>query len=65
MPLLGEAYHADKKNSWFLPALYESFTQCQWVESDDVTDPKDRAYWYKGGPSPPPESSMGRRAWLK
>ncbi|EKG16606.1 Fatty acid desaturase type 1 [Macrophomina phaseolina MS6] len=62
MPLLGEAYHQDKQR-YFIPALWESFTNCQWIEADDTADPKERAYWYKGGPSPPPESSMGKRSW--
>ncbi|KAK7699012.1 hypothetical protein SLS57_012484 [Botryosphaeria dothidea] len=63
MPLLGKAYHADKQRA-FLPAIWESFTRCQWVEPDEAVDPKDRAYWYRGGPSPPPESRMGKKSWL-
>lgn len=60
IPLLGSAYHSEKNrnnsnnNSWFLFALYESFTECQWIEPDDAADPKDRSYWFKAGPCPPP-----------
>lgn len=61
MPLLGDAYHSDKQRR-FLPSLWEAFTQCQYVVPDDETkDPKDRAMWYKGGPSPPIEVTMIRK----
>ncbi|CAD6592294.1 MAG: hypothetical protein ASARMPREDX12_005966 [Alectoria sarmentosa] len=60
MPLLGESYHEDKKrNFWAL--IWESFTQCQYVEPDDPNaKPADRAMYYKAGPSPPIEITMGR-----
>ena len=58
IPLLGKHYYADKSRS-FLPALWESFTQCQWVEAEDETvTPEERVMWYKGGPSPPPAFKM-------
>ncbi len=60
MPLLGDAYHADKKRS-FWGCIWESFTQCQYViPSDPAAKPENRAMYYKGGPSPPIEVSMGR-----
>ena len=41
--------------------MWESFTQCQYVVPDNpAAKPEDRAMWYKGGPSPPIEISMGR-----
>ena len=58
IPLLGKYYYSDKSRS-FLPALWESFTQCQWVEAEDETViPEERIMWYKGGPSPPPVFKM-------
>ena len=58
IPLLGDAYHSDKQRK-FLPSLWEAFTRCQWVEPDDPKkEPKDRAMWYKAGPSPPVEAAM-------
>ncbi|KAF2138622.1 uncharacterized protein K452DRAFT_311544 [Aplosporella prunicola CBS 121167] len=63
IPLLGELCHQDKQRN-FLPALWESFTKCQWIDADNVAKSKERAFWYKGGSSPPPESSMGKRGWL-
>ncbi|MCJ1246811.1 hypothetical protein MMC30_004020 [Trapelia coarctata] len=58
LPLLGKHYHSDKNRS-FLPALWESFTQCQWVEPDDESaKPENRTMWFKGGPSPPPALGM-------
>lgn len=63
IPLLGASYHSDKQRA-FLPGLWESFTRCQWVELDDpAAKPTERAMRYKGGPSPPPETSMGKRSW--
>ena len=67
MPLLGDAYHADKRRS-FWGCIWESFTQCQYVvPSDPAAKPENRAMYYKGGPSPPIEISMGRselKIWL-
>ncbi|KAL9123710.1 MAG: hypothetical protein Q9217_006886 [Psora testacea] len=61
IPLLGDAYHSDKHRK-FLPSLWESFTRCQWVEPDDASkQPKDRAMWYKAGPSPPVEAMMTKK----
>ncbi|TGO51453.1 hypothetical protein BCON_0161g00260 [Botryotinia convoluta] len=62
-PLMGNDYHAEQDGK-FMRSLWESSTQCQWVEGDAVKNPKDRALWYHGGPSPPPEVNMGRRAWV-
>lgn len=60
IPLLGDAYHADKKRS-FWGCIWESFTQCQYVVPDDPTaKPENRAMYYRSGPSPPIEISMGR-----
>lgn len=60
IPFLGDAYHADKKRS-FWSCLWESFTRCQYVVPDDSTaKPENRAMYYKGGPAPPIELSMGR-----
>lgn len=60
MPLLGDSYHADKQRS-FWGCIWESFTQCQYVVPDDLAaKPEHRAMYYKGGPSPPVEISMGR-----
>jgi hypothetical protein len=61
-PLLGEKYHEDRGN--FNAAMWESFHKCQWVKADDVEDEKERAYWFKAGPIPPPESDMKKRAWI-
>jgi hypothetical protein len=44
--------------------MWESFHKCQWVKADDVEDEKHRAYWFKAGPIPPPESDMRKRAWI-
>ncbi|MCJ1463068.1 hypothetical protein MMC07_001673 [Pseudocyphellaria aurata] len=64
IPLLGASYHSDKQRA-FLPGLWESFTKCQWVEPDDpAAEPEERKMRYKGGPSPPPESSMGKKSWV-
>ena len=63
MPLLGKDYHSDKKRA-FVPGLYESFTQCQWVEPDKPdAKPADRMLWYKAGPSPRIETSMTSKGW--
>ncbi|MCJ1270830.1 hypothetical protein MMC22_010727 [Lobaria immixta] len=63
IPLLGASYHSDKQRA-FLPGLWEAFTQCQWVEADDAAvEPAQRTMRYKGGPSPPPETSMGKKQW--
>lgn len=59
-PLLGEAYHEDKQRA-FLPSLWESFTQCQWVAPDDAEDPKNRAMWYRDGKLPPPEFGIAKK----
>ncbi|KAK4692523.1 hypothetical protein P7C71_g4701, partial [Lecanoromycetidae sp. Uapishka_2] len=60
MPLLGDSYHEDKERSFWY-CMWESFTQCQYVVPDDPTaKPENRAMYYKGGPSPPIEISMGR-----
>lgn len=37
IPLLGDAYHTDKQRA-FLPALWESFVECQWVEAGGDVD---------------------------
>jgi bifunctional Delta-12/omega-3 fatty acid desaturase len=59
MPLLGESYHADKQRSFWI-CMWESFTQCQYVESDDpAAKPENRAMWYKGGPMPNVELIWG------
>ncbi|ORY05712.1 delta-12 fatty acid desaturas-like protein [Clohesyomyces aquaticus] len=64
IPLLGDSYHAEKSGS-YIYGIWESFTKCQWIEPDKPdAEPKDRAMWYKAGPSPPPETSMGRKAWI-
>ncbi|KAF4636425.1 hypothetical protein G7Y89_g1667 [Cudoniella acicularis] len=64
IPLLGDDYHVDRTNP-FLPGIWESFTKCQWVEPDDASkEAKDRIMWYKAGPVPPPETSMGIKKWL-
>ncbi|KAL9617927.1 MAG: hypothetical protein Q9160_007293 [Pyrenula sp. 1 TL-2023] len=58
-PLLGKSYHEDKQRM-FLPGLWESFTKCQWVETENPNAaPKDRVMKYRAGPSPPPETAMG------
>ncbi|KAK7184481.1 fatty acid desaturase [Paraphaeosphaeria sporulosa] len=63
VPLLGSHYHCDR-NSSFLAGIWTAFTKCQWVEPDNEdAKPRDRVMWYKGGPSPPPEISMGRKSW--
>ncbi|PSN62261.1 delta-12 fatty acid desaturas-like protein [Corynespora cassiicola Philippines] len=63
VPLLGDYYHSDKGNSFIL-GLWISFTKCQWVEPrNSSAEPRDRILWYKGGPSPPPETSMGSKDW--
>ncbi|KAF2793394.1 delta-12 fatty acid desaturas-like protein [Melanomma pulvis-pyrius CBS 109.77] len=63
IPLLGKYYHCDRSSS-FLFGIWIAFTKCQWVEPDRVdVEPKDRVMWYRGGPSPPPETSMGRKGW--
>lgn len=65
IPLLGDAYHEDKDRV-FVFGLWESFVNCQWVEPDKPdAKPKDRAMWYKGGPSPPVETGMGFKGWRK
>ena len=65
IPLLGDAYHEDKQRPW-LTGLWESFTQCQWVEPDHPNaKPADRALWYKGGPSPPVEICMGVKGFRR
>ena len=64
IPLMGDMYHADKDRI-FLSGLWESFTQCQWVEPDFTkSDPTEGKLWYKGGPSPPPEVKMAQRGWF-
>jgi hypothetical protein len=58
IPLLGKHYHVDKVGSLW-PALWESFTQCQYVEPDNPNAPKeDQTLWYKPGRSPPPVFTM-------
>jgi omega-6 fatty acid desaturase (delta-12 desaturase) len=61
-PLLGDKYHEDRGN--FNAAMWESFHKCQWVKADDNENEKERAYWFKAGPIPPPESDMKKRAWI-
>lgn len=61
IPLLGDAYHTDKKRSFWY-GLWESFTRCQWI-APDTAEEKDRAYFYKSGPIAPPESGMKYRGW--
>ncbi|KAF2186603.1 delta-12 fatty acid desaturas-like protein [Zopfia rhizophila CBS 207.26] len=59
-PILGSYYREDKSHP-FIFGLWESFTQCQYVEPDDPdADPGEQTLWYKGGPSPPPVYSMRR-----
>ena len=63
MPLLGKNYHEDKKRGFF-PSLWESFTQCQFMEPDyPGKQPADRTLWYKAGPSPPIEIGMMTKGW--
>ena len=65
IPLLGDNYHSRKDRSLYL-SLWEAFTKCQWVEPDNVdAKPKDRALWFRAGPSPGPEYNMGRKLWAK
>ncbi|KAH5756958.1 hypothetical protein HBI16_213930 [Parastagonospora nodorum] len=61
-PLLGKQYHEERGN--FNAAMWNSFHKCQWVKADDVEDEKERAYWFKAGPIPPPERDMKKRAWI-
>lgn len=62
MPLMGNQYHSS--DGKFLYGLWESFTQCQFVEPDMKEKVEERALWYRAGPLPPPEINMGRRAWF-
>ncbi|MCJ1278293.1 hypothetical protein MMC21_006108 [Puttea exsequens] len=60
IPLLGDSYHEDKRRS-FWGCIWESFTQCQYVVPDKPeAAAKDRQWFYKGGPSPPIETRIGR-----
>jgi len=61
-PLLGKQYHEERGN--FNAAMWDSFHKCQWVKADDVEDEKERAYWFKAGPIPPPERDMKKRSWI-
>lgn len=62
-PLLGKEYRTDKRRA-FLPALYESFTKCQWVETiNPHAKPEDRMLYYKAGPAPPIEIVMSPKGW--
>lgn len=50
IPLLGTSYHSDKRA--YLSGLWESFTECKWVEPDrPEAERKDRTMWYKNGRS--------------
>ncbi|SLM38213.1 delta-12 fatty acid desaturase [Lasallia pustulata] len=65
IPLMGKSYHSDK-NRYFIPAIWEAFTKCQYVVPDDPNaKPADRAMWYKPGPSPPPEFVMSKKGWAE
>lgn len=61
-PLLGKQYHEERGN--FNAAMWDSFHKCQWVKADGVEDEKERAYWFKAGPIPPPERDMKKRSWI-
>ncbi len=65
VPLLGRQYHG--RGTFTYEDLKVSFSQCQWVEEDEVKDREfmlneageaDRALWYRGGPSPTVEFRM-------
>ncbi|APA10889.1 hypothetical protein sscle_07g056590 [Sclerotinia sclerotiorum 1980 UF-70] len=63
IPLLGPDYHTAKTGK-FIESLWESFTQCQYLETDTIEDPNEQALWYRKGPAPPPEISMNRKKWF-
>ena len=63
IPLLGDKYHSNKER-WFIWGLWQSFTECQWVEPDASKATEHGKLWYKGGPSPPPETEMAKRGWF-
>ncbi|KAI1152126.1 delta-12 fatty acid desaturas-like protein [Nemania diffusa] len=68
--LLGDQYHVDRQPYW--SALWDTFTQCQWVEPDidktknwlrsdnDINSPDDEQgiLWYRAGPMPPVVTTM-------
>jgi hypothetical protein len=65
IPLLGDSYREDKQRS-FLGSMWESFTQCQFVEPDrPEAMPADRTMIFKAGPAPPLEISMRKKGWVE